>query len=74
VITIELIKNVPYFIYKFFLFLVMAEFILNKAQFLNQVLNYPDMLQEKAARNLSREYLIKLIGGILILRFLLIKL
>lgn len=73
-IAIELIKNVRYFIYKLFLLLIMAEYILNKAEFLNQVLHYPDMLQEEAARDLSREYLMKLIGGILIFRFLLIKL
>lgn len=73
-IAIELIKNVPYFIYKLFLILIMFEYILVKVKFINQVLNTPGMIEEKVVENLVKEYFIKIIGGILILRFLLIKL
>jgi len=74
VITIELIKNVPYFIYKLFLTLIMFEYILVKVKFINQVLNTPGMIEEKVVEDLVKEYFMKIIGGILILRFLLIKL
>jgi hypothetical protein len=74
VIAIELIKNVPYFIYKLFLILIMFEYILVKVKFINQVLNTPGMIEEKVVENLVKEYFMKIIGGILILRFLLIKL
>lgn len=73
-IAIELIKNVPYFIYKLFLILIMFEYILVKVKFINQVLNIPGMIEEKVVENLVKEYFMKIIGGILILRFLLIKL
>ncbi|KXS40038.1 MAG: hypothetical protein AWU54_2125 [Candidatus Frackibacter sp. T328-2] len=73
-IAIELIKNVPYFIYKLFLILIMFEYILVKVKFINQVLNTPGMIEEKVVENLVKEYFMKIIGGILILRFLLIKL
>lgn len=73
-ITIELIKNVPYFIYKLFLTLIMFEYILVKVKFINQVLNTPGMIEEKVVEDLVKEYFMKIIGGILILRFLLIKL
>ena len=73
-ITIELIKNVPYFIYKLFLTLIMFEYILVKVKFINQVLNTPGMIEEKVVEDLVKEYFMKIIGGILILIFLLIKL
>lgn len=73
-IAIELIKNVPYFIYKFFLTLIMFEYILVKVKFINQVLNTPGMIKEKVVENLVKEYFMKIIGGILILRVLIFKL
>jgi hypothetical protein len=52
----------------------MFEYILVKVKFINQVLNIPGMIEEKVVENLVKEYFMKIIGGILILRFLLIKL